>query len=172
MALVCAAKPHRVVLIIAAIVDVICIILTGAGSIHLLVVNMRTLYTAGWLGIVQMVVLIYHCSSCARDADICCKWKALDEVDYSSSTPATVGTAEANCSARSGDAAAPTDPEVGRRQNRRRRRTQSPPPDFRLPDEVPRLPGYDELNKSEGLPPGYDSPRNPPPAFSSTGSLE
>lgn len=171
-AFVCAAKPNQIAFIIAALFDAICTILNAAGSIHLLAVNFNILYTAGWLGIVQMVILMYHCFNCIRDADICCKWKALDEVDDASSSTASATNVEAGGRGRNGGTAATTGPGEDREQDRRRRRTQTPPADFRLPDEVPRLPDYEELNKSEGLPPRYDSRRIPPPAFSSTGSVE
>ncbi|VDK38472.1 unnamed protein product [Taenia asiatica] len=167
-AFVCAAKPHHIAFVIAAFFDAICTILNASGSVYLLVENLSTLYTAGWMGIVQAVIVMYHCFSCVRDADVCCRWKALDEVDYASSSAATATNMETGGGGRNGDTAARED----RGQDRRRRRTQSPPVDFRLPDEVPRLPDYEELNKSEGLPPRYDSPRIPPPAFSTTGSVE
>ncbi|KAL5970223.1 hypothetical protein TSMEX_001965 [Taenia solium] len=168
-AFVCAAKPHHISFVIAAFFDAICTILNAAGSVYLLVENLSTPNTAGWMGIVQAVIVMYHCYTCVRDADACCKWKALDEVDYASSSAATATNMEAGGGGRNGDTAATNNAREDRGQDRRRRRTQSPPVDFRLPDEVPRLPDYEDLNKSEGLPPRYESPRIPPPAFSSMG---
>ncbi|KAL5108902.1 hypothetical protein TcWFU_004997 [Taenia crassiceps] len=133
-AFVCAAKPHQIAFVIAALFDAICTILNVAG--------------------------------------VCCKWKALDEVDYASSSAVTATNMEAGNSTRNGNTAATANPEEDRGQERRRRRTQSPPADFRLPDEVPRLPDYEELNKLEGLPPRYDSLRIPPPAFSASVTVE
>ncbi|EUB63367.1 hypothetical protein ECG_02901 [Echinococcus granulosus] len=172
VAFVCAAKPHRITFATAAFFNAICAVLNGAGSIHLLAGNLNYLYTAGWLGIVQMVFLIYHCLSCIYDANVCCRWKALDEIESASTSAATATTTEADGSGQIAGTAATTNRDGGQRQDRRRRRTQSPPIDFRLPDEVPKLPRYDELSKSEGLPPGYDSFRINSSAFSSSRSVQ
>ncbi|KAM7535499.1 hypothetical protein Aperf_G00000098064 [Anoplocephala perfoliata] len=48
---------------------------------------------------------------------------------------------------------------------RRRRRTPSPPMDFRLPDEMPKLPDYDKACESEGIPPDYDTLSIAPPEY-------
>ncbi|KAM7535316.1 hypothetical protein Aperf_G00000098091 [Anoplocephala perfoliata] len=48
---------------------------------------------------------------------------------------------------------------------RRRRRTPSPPMDFRLPDEMPKLPDYEKACESEGLPPDYDTLSIAPPEY-------
>ncbi|KAM7532746.1 hypothetical protein Aperf_G00000129841 [Anoplocephala perfoliata] len=48
---------------------------------------------------------------------------------------------------------------------RRRQRTPSPPMDFRLPDEMPKLPDYDKACESEGIPPDYDTLSIAPPEY-------
>ncbi|KAM7536004.1 hypothetical protein Aperf_G00000098084 [Anoplocephala perfoliata] len=56
-------------------------------------------------------------------------------------------------------------PSRNREEEGRRQRTPSPPMDFRLPDEMPKLPDYDEACKSEGLPPDYDAIDTEPPEY-------
>ncbi|KAM7535655.1 hypothetical protein Aperf_G00000098071 [Anoplocephala perfoliata] len=56
-------------------------------------------------------------------------------------------------------------PSRNREERGNRQRTPSPPMDFRLPDEMPKLPDYDEACESEGLPPDYNTIDTEPPEY-------
>ncbi|VDL22371.1 unnamed protein product [Hymenolepis diminuta] len=152
--LLCALKPSKLLLIASAMLDAAAIAITFAGSFRLLALTAETVYTAGWIGLATCVFLAYHCASCIYDNGACCKWKNANEVN---TTSTTANTDELQAEEATG--------QEGREGRRRRRRTQSPPIDFRLPDEMPKLPEYEELSKSEGLPPAYNSLNIAPPEY-------
>lgn len=162
-AFLCAIKPHRNTFLIATVIDVICTMVNVTGTVQLLALRSSIFYNAGWLGVVTVVFLIYHGSSCVYDASTCCRWNVLNEVETASSS-SSIATSDSVAGANANESAEGETRRVdssnrgnGRGEERRqRRRTQSPPADFRLPDEIPKLPSYDELGTKDGLPPAYD----------------
>ncbi|VDO06685.1 unnamed protein product [Rodentolepis nana] len=151
---VCAIKPKKVVSVTSTMVDAVAIAITFAGSFQLLVLKTGTASTTGWIGLVTCVFLIYHCVSCIYDIGACCNLKDPDDAN-AATTPTT------NDNGRQVE-------EGGRGGRGRKRRTLSPPIDFRFPDEMPKLPGYEELGKSEGLPPDYNTLNVAPPEYTPT----
>ncbi|KAM7532558.1 hypothetical protein Aperf_G00000131864 [Anoplocephala perfoliata] len=133
----CVVNPRKGVFIAPAFLDAACITVTIGGLINLLKLTVGTAYIVTWIGLVEAILLLYHCLSCIYDTGIHLKWKILG---------ATVGNDGRGVERVSGTTG--NQEAIGRR-----RQTRAPPTDFRLPDEMPRLPGYEEACKSGYLPP-------------------
>ncbi|VDD80710.1 unnamed protein product [Mesocestoides corti] len=143
-AIVCALKPHRFAFIGAALTDAICSVITCAGGIQVLATQKTNIFTTGWLSTVQLIFLLYHCCSCVIDADALCRFRPFGRGQTVSSNPSSQGLPI---------------------QSTNRRAQQRPPSDFRLPDEAPKLPGYFDLTRDEGLPPDYSKVNTAPPGY-------
>nr|CDS28898.1 expressed conserved protein [Hymenolepis microstoma] len=150
----CTIKPKKVMSIISTMVDAVAIAITFAGSFQVIALKTGTTRTVGWIGLVVCVFLIYHCASCIYDIGACCNLKGPDEENAAT-------TLTTNDDGRQAE-------EADRGGRGRKRRTLSPPIDFRFPDEMPKLPRYDELGKSEGLPPDYSTLNIAPPEYTPT----
>lgn len=133
----CACLANRFMYIFAATTDAVCLCVNFAGAVLLLEASKSEVYTAGWVAMVLIVFLLYHCTSCLHDAELCCAAKSRGSDETASSETPVAETLEP----------------------RSRNRAPSPqaPSDFILPENLPTIPTYREVTaEPDALPPNYD----------------
>ncbi|KAM7532745.1 hypothetical protein Aperf_G00000129848 [Anoplocephala perfoliata] len=150
--MLCAVRPQKSAFVSSALLDTACIAVTSAGSITLLTLDAGFKYVVAWIGFVTAIFLIYHCLSCIYDA---AKWNIMGETETPTQTNASSEERHEEV------------PDNTRNEEERMHRPQAldPPPDFRLPDEMPKLPTHEAISP-KGLPPDYASLSTEPPEHS------
>lgn len=134
-------KPNPTVYLISAVTDFLVALACTAGAMHGLIDHARFTLAVSGLTLLMAAVLVYHGTSNLFSAQtLCCQ---------SDVTPIMRNVAE------DGAEIATTAPRMG-----------LPPSDFMPPEDIPKLPDYEDISQ-KNLPPAYTIYSSPPPLFHS-----